>query len=450
MTNPIFSISGLRGIANQDLTPELITNYCTAFGTFLGGGTVAIGRDCRTSGEMFFYAAAAGFVSAGCEVVNLGVCPTPTVLLNVKQLGLSGGIMITASHNPEEWNGLKFISKEGIFINENELKELKKLLKSKTFKRTNWDQLKGVSDEPEAVSNHIKKILRSEYFREIPIKKLVVGIDACNGSASAAASSLLQALGLTPVNLFCEDVQAGHFTRKPEPSAENLESLCNFVKEKKFDLGIAFDPDGDRVSFVDEKGNALGEEATLLLALSFILPKKPGPVVVNLSTTQAVDDIAAKFSVPVFRTKVGEASVVAKMREVEAVIGGEGNGGVILPEINYTRDGIAATAILIHLLSDRETALSEVVDELPKYFRQKTTLPYEQKDWLTQKSKLKKAFMPGRFNHEDGLKIISKDYWLHIRPSNTEPIIRVIAESKSDVYTASLIAKVKEVLKVSD
>lgn len=446
MGKPIFSISGLRGIVNQDLNPEYITEVCAGFGAFLGGGKVAVGRDCRASSEMLFYAVCAGLLSAGCEVINLGVCPTPTVLFNVKHLALSGGIVITASHNPEEWNGLKFVSKEGIFLSETEIKEFKQLLRSKNIKRAGLMEIRHIKDEPEAIDNHIKKILRSEFFRDIPVKKFVVGIDACNGAASAAVSSLLQALGSTPVNFFCDTVQPGQFPRKPEPRAENLENLSNFVKEKKLDLGIAFDPDGDRVSFVDETGYALGEEASLLLALSFILKKKPGPVVVNLSTTQAVDDIATKFSVPVYRTRVGEAAVVAKMKEVNAIVGGEGNGGVILPDVNNTRDGITGAAILIHLLSDREMTLSQIAQELPKYFIQKLALPFQAKDWVGQKSKMKKAFAPAKFNQEDGLKITSKDFWVHIRPSNTEPIIRVIAESKFPDYSLRLIDKVKEIL----
>ena len=445
MGKPSFSISGLRGIVNQDLYPEYITEVSAGFGAFLGGGKVAIGQDCRLSSEMFFHAVTAGLLSAGCEVVNLGVCPTPTVLLNVKHLVLSGGIIITASHNPEEWNGLKFVSKEGIFLTENEIKEFKQLLKSKNIKRADLLEIKNIKDEPEAIDNHIKKILRSEFFRDIPVKKYVVGIDACNGAASAAVSSLLQTLGSTPVNFFCDTVQPGKFPRSPEPRAENLEGLSNFVKEKKLDFGLAFDPDGDRVSFVDETGFALGEEATLLLALTFILKKKTGPVVINLSTSQAIDDIAAKFSVPVYRTKVGEAAVVAKMKEVNAVIGGEGNGGVILPEVNFTRDGITGTAILIHLLSDREIPLSEISKELPKYFMQKSVLPYQVKEWDNKKSKLKKAFMPANFIKQDGLKIIGKDYWVHIRPSNTEPIIRLIAESKFQKYTSELIDKVNRI-----
>jgi phosphomannomutase len=446
MGKPIFSISGLRGIVNQDLTPEYIAEICAGFGSFLGGGSVAVGRDCRPSSEMFFHAVSSGLLSVGCEVVNVGVCPTPTVLLNVKQLGLAGGIVVTASHNPAEWNGLKFVSKEGVFLTEDEIKQFKQLLKNKNLKRAGLLEIKGIKDEPEAIDNHIKKILRSEYFRDIPVKKFVVGIDACNGAALAAVTSLLQTLGSTPVHLFCATVPPGQFPRKPEPRAENLESLSNFVKEKKLDFGIAFDPDGDRVSFVDETGFALGEEASILLALSFILKKKSGPVVVNLSTTMAVDDIAARFSVPVYRTRVGESAVVLKMKEIGAVIGGEGNGGVILPDINYTRDGITATAILVHLLSDQEKPLSEIAREIPKYFMQKVSLPYQNKDWISKKSKIKKAFAPARYNQEDGLKIMGRDYWIHIRPSNTEPIIRIIAESETENYTLNLIAKVKQAL----
>lgn len=441
-----FSISGLRGIVNEDLTPELVAEVCAGFGSFIGNGKIAVGRDQRLSSEMLYQACAAGLLSVGCEVINLGVCPTPTVLLNVKQLALAGGIVITASHNPENWNGLKFVSKEGIFLTFDELQEFKQLLRKKNFKRVGLEEIKSIRDEPTAIDNHIKKILRSDYFRDVSVKKFVVGIDACNGAAQAAVTSLLQTLGSTPVHLFGDTEKPGKFPRKPEPSVDNLEGLANFVKEKRLDFGIGFDPDGDRVSFVDERGLALGEELTLLLALTFILKKKVGPVVVNLSTTQAVDDIAREFSTPVYRTKVGEAAVVAKMKEVNAVIGGEGNGGVILPNINFTRDGIIATAILIHLLSEQGKPLSEIVQSIPKYYIKKTVLPYSAKEFLTKKSKLKKTFAPAQFNSEDGLKIIGKDFWIHIRPSNTEPIIRIIIESKLPDCTTNLMTKVKEVL----
>ncbi|MEO0093035.1 MAG: phosphoglucosamine mutase [candidate division WOR-3 bacterium] len=447
MNKTIFSTSGLRGIVNQDLYPELIAEISAGFGTLVGGGKVAVGRDCRTSGEMLFAAVVSGLLSAGCEVINLGICPTPTVLLNVKQLGFAGGIVITASHNPEDWNGLKFVSKEGTFLNEDELKEFKGLLKKRNFKRANWSEIKIVKDEPEAITNHIKTVLRSDYFKDIPVKKFVVGIDTCNGAAGVVVNSLLQSLGLTPVHFFYNTEKPGYFPRKPEPTAENLTNFANFVKEKHLDFGIAFDPDGDRVSFVDETGFALGEEATICLALLFILKRKVGPVVVNLSTTMAVFDIANRFSAPVFTTKVGESAVVTKMKEVNAIIGGEGNGGVILPEINFTRDGITATAILIHLLSDREKPLSEIRREIPRYYIQKTTLPYQSKTWANKKIALKKAFGLARFDAADGLKVIGKDYWVHIRPSNTEPVLRIIAETNTPESTTNLIAKVKEILK---
>lgn len=446
MHKPIFSISGLRGIILKGLTPGLVTEISAGFGSFLGGGEVAVGRDCRASSEMFFYSVVAGLLSVGCGVRNLGVCPTPTVLLNVNQLGLAGGIVITASHNPEDWNGLKFVSKEGIFLNASEIKEFKRLLKNKSFKRAGLKEIKRIKDEPEALENHIKKILHSGYFRNIPVKKFAVGIDAGNGAAAAAVTSLLQALGSTPVQLFWNTAYPGQFPRQPEPTAENLNELANLVKEKKLDFGIGFDPDGDRVSFVDETGLALGEETTLLLALWFILKQKVGPVVVNLSTTQAVSDLASQFSAPVYQTKVGESAVVAKMKEVNAIIGGEGNGGVILPEINFTRDGLTATAILIHLLSLENRPLSEIYRTLPKYYSQKTTLPYQGENWLNQKAKLKRAFASAQFNYEDGLKIIGKDFWVHIRPSNTEPVIRILAESKAPDLTQSLIAQTKEIL----
>jgi phosphomannomutase len=453
MSAPIFGISGLRGIVGDSLLPETVTRYAAAFGTFVGHGTVAVGRDCRASGEMMHAAAVAGLVAVGCEVMDLGVCPTPTVVHVTRRGTLAGALMLTASHNPEQWNGMKFVSREGQFLSPDEVAAFRKLLKGKGAKYAVWEALRPMKANPNAVYAHVNSILSHELFRSIrPAlieRKLKVGVDAVNGAASVAACQLVEALGAEPVRLYCsiEPMKQGAtFPRKPEPEAQNLGDLSNLVRERKLDLGIAFDPDGDRFSCVDETGNPLGEEATICLACKYVLPRRKGPVVVNLSTTRAVDDVCAELGATVERTPVGEANVADRMEKVQAVLGGEGNGGVILPELNFTRDGLVAAATVIGLVSQGREPLSAVGATLPKYHMVKTTMALPREQFTERDERLVKAFEGAQVDRQDGLKFGLEDSWVHARPSNTEPIMRVIAEAKTEAQAKALVEKVRQTL----
>jgi len=274
-------------------------------------------------------------------------------------------------------------------------------------------------------------------------------VDAVNGAASVAACQLVEALGAEPVRLNCsiEPMKQGAvFPRKPEPEAQNLGDLCNLVRERKLDLGIAFDPDGDRFSCVDETGAALGEEATICLACKYVLPRRKGPVVVNLSTTRAVDDVCAELGVTVERTPVGEANVAGRMEKVQAVLGGEGNGGVILPELNFTRDGLVAAATVIGLVSLGREPLSTIGATLPKYQMVKTSISLTREQFAERTEKLVKAFEGAQVDRQDGLKFSLEDSWVHVRPSNTEPIVRIIAEGKTDAQAKTVADKVRQTL----
>ncbi len=453
MQSPIFGISGLRGIVGESLSPEIAARYAAAFGTFVGHGTVAVGRDCRASGEMMHSAAVAGLVSVGCEVMDLDICPTPTVVYVTRRGTVAGAIMLTASHNPEQWNGMKFVSREGQFLSPDEVAAFRKLVKGKGAKYADWDALRPVKKNPNAIYAHINSILSSELFRSIrPAlieRKMKVGVDAVNGAASVAACQLVEALGAEPIRLYCsiEPMKQGAtFPRKPEPEAQNLGDLCNLVRERKLDLGIAFDPDGDRFSCVDEAGVPLGEEATICLACKYVLPRRKGLVVVNLSTTRAVDEVCAELGATVERTPVGEANVADRMEKAQAVLGGEGNGGVILPELNFTRDGLVAAATVIGLVSQGREPLSAIGATLPRYQMVKTTMHLTRDQFAERSEKLVKAFEDAQVDRQDGLKFDAKEYWVHVRPSNTEPIVRIIAEAKTDAQAKEAADKVRQAL----
>jgi phosphomannomutase len=453
MQSPIFGISGLRGIVGEGLSPEVVSRHAAAFGTFVGHGTVAVGRDCRSSGEMMLTATVAGLLSVGCEVVELGICPTPTVVHFARRSTVAGAIVLTASHNPEQWNGMKFVSREGQFLSPDEFNAFRKLVKGKGAKYAEWEALRPVKTNLNAVYAHINSVISNELFRTIrPAiieRKLKVGVDAVNGAASQAACQLVEALGAEPVRLYCnvEPMRQGAaFPRKPEPVAQNLQDLCNLVRDRKLDLGIAFDPDGDRFSCVDETGVPLGEEATICLACRYILPRRKGPVVVNLSTSRAVDDVCAEFGAVVERTPVGEANVADRMEKAQAALGGEGNGGVILAELNFTRDGLVAAASSIGLLSQGKSPMSSIRATLPQYQMVKTTMNLSREAFAERSEKLVAAFPDAQPDRQDGLKLVAADLWVHVRPSNTEPMVRIIAEAKTEAQAKEAAEKARQAL----
>lgn len=452
MQFPIFGISGLRGITGKDLFPETVSAVAAAFGSIVGPGPVALGRDARLSGEMFHAAAEAGLISAGCEVISLGLCATPTVLRYVRTNRLAGGVVITASHNPDKWNGMKFVSREGVFISVDELTALRQAAGAGEIRRAQWKDLRLARSDQHATAIHVNAITGSELFDDVrerlSQRRLRIGIDAVNGAASQAAVQLVQALGAVPVELYCrtddETVRKG-FPRRPEPVPENLADLCRIVRQANLDGGLAFDPDGDRFSCIDETGAALGEELSVCLACRYILPRRKGPVVVNLSTTRAVDDVCAPFGVPVERTSVGEAAVVARMREVNAVVGGEGNGGVIVPEVNFTRDGLVAAAIVLGTMAETGRKLSEIRQELPVYQMVKLKLE-TRKDAEARFAQLEQEFGDARADRTDGIRLTGADWWLHARPSNTEPVVRIVVEAATKEQARLLADRAQNVL----
>lgn len=435
-----FSLSGLRGTVGEEITPELVTAYGRAFGTYVKHGSLVLGRDARRSSEMLLYAVASGILGAGTTGINLGVVPTPTVLIMIPKLRAQGGIVVTASHNPLDWNGLKFISPSGSFLNKREFERFQRILKKKNVHRVRPEQPGTMYDHDRARETHLEQILSHRFVKKAPAKKMKVGIDAVNGAASLFAPELLRRLGAEVDELYC--TPDGTSPRPPEPVEKHLTDLGRFVTERHLDIGFAFDPDGDRLACVDETGSPIGEERTLALATAFVLAKSTGPVVINLSTSRMSEDIARERGVAVYRTAIGEANVVATMRNVSALIGGEGNGGVIFPEINYGRDGLVAAAFILTSLLEQGQPLSKLAAQLPEYHMVKVKVRYQKFDLR----KVKKIFKGKKIDETDGVRVEDGDSWLHIRASKTEPVIRIIAEARTHQQAHQLVAETVRLL----
>ena len=431
------SISGVRGVVGQSLTPKLLTRFAQAFGTHTGSGTIVIGRDPRTSGEMVKHAVVAGLLSTGSRVIDIGVCPVPTVQLQVRQRRAQGGIAITASHNPAEWNALKFIGSNGLFLDSGQARELLDIYHQGEYTKVGGAELRTVEEVAGATDLHIKAILDALGPLPQTKKKLRVVLDSCNGAGSLVGPKLIEALGaeVIPINVTPD----GSFPRPAEPIAENLGELCRAVKEHKADAGFAQDMDADRLAIVSDRGEPIGEDYTLVLAVLYILGREPGPVVVNLSTTSAVADIARRFDCPVFLTKIGEVNVTDGMQQHAAVIGGEGNGGVIYPRINFCRDSLVAIALVLHLLADTGKSVTELLEDIPRYaiVKEKMTCPSDRIPVVLRTVRQEFAQFP--LDTRDGVKVIMPDGWLLVRGSNTEPIIRVVAEATSEDRAKAIV-----------
>ena len=434
------SISGVRGVVGQSLTPKLLTRFAQAFGTHTGSGTIVIGRDPRTSGEMVKHAVVAGLLSTGSRVIDIGVCPVPTVQLQVRRRRAQGGIAITASHNPAEWNALKFIGANGLFLDSGQARELLDIYHQGEYTRVGGEEIRTVEEVAGATDLHIEAILDALGPLPQTKRKLRVVLDSCNGAGSLVVPKLIEALGaeVIPINVTPD----GSFPRPAEPIPENLGDLCRAVKEHKADVGFAQDMDADRLAIVSDRGEPIGEDYTLVLAILHVLGREKGPVVANLSTTSAVADIAKKFDCPVFLTKIGEVNVTDAMQQHHAVIGGEGNGGVIYPRINFARDSLVGIALVLHLLAESGKSVTELLEDIPRYtiVKEKITCPSDRIPSVLRM--VRQEFAQFQLDTRDGVKVILPDGWLLVRGSNTEPIIRVVAESKSEERAKAIVSDV--------
>jgi len=434
------SISGIRGIVGDGLEPEIIIKHTNAYAEFIGSGKVVIGRDARITGEMVNLIVTGTLLAKGIDVIDIGICPTPTVQFNVKKLNASGGIAISASHNPNQWNALKLLNKTGQFLSPEEFTQMQKYLANSGLSYKAWDKIGKRTKYKQGIQNHVDAILDLGmiYLEEIRKRKFKVVVDCVNGAGAYVLPEFLKEFGCEVIEMDCE--KTGIFPRLPEPLPENLTETMKKVKETKADLGIVVDPDVDRLVLITDKGEPFSEENTIVQVVQFVLSRKKGNVVVNLSTTRAVDDVAAKYGCKVYRSPVGEANVVKKMKEVKAVIGGEGSGGVIFPDLHYGRDALVGIALTLQHLSDYGKSLSQLKEELPKYFISKkkielTTNPDTVIRRLTEK------FSDQTINTDDGLRVDFEDHWVHFRKSNTEPIVRIITEARTKAEAESFSEK---------
>jgi phosphomannomutase len=423
----IVSVSGIRGIVGQGLTPEATLAFAAALGTHVRGGKVVLSRDGRPSGSVLRHAVLAGLRGAGCEVHDLAVAPTPTFGLAVKRLGAAGGVQITASHNPAPWNGLKLFGPDGGVLSPDEGKRVKGLFDGREFRRAAWDQLGNLVEEGRALDWHRQRVLELVDVVRIRARGLSAFLDANGGAGGPLGRKLLDAFQCRPVCHACD--ADGFFLHEPEPTEENLRTVCPQVAAAGADVGFVLDPDADRLALIDETGRYVGEELTLALAAWQRLTEQPGPVVVNLSTSRVTEDLARRFGVACHRAAVGEANVVARMRQVGAVIGGEGNGGVIDPRVGWVRDPFIGIGLILNRMADTGKKLSELVAELPAYciVKEKVTV---QRDRLPAAFAALEGRWPGaKVDRHDGLRFDWDDRWVQVRASNTEPVVRVIAEA---------------------
>lgn len=439
------SISGVRGVIGDSLTPTLLTRFAQAFGTYVGSGTIIIGRDPRTSGEMVKQAVVAGLLSSGCRVVDVGLCPVPTVQLMVRKLGARGGVAITASHNPPEWNALKFIGADGTFLGSGNAREMLDIYHQGEYAKVTGQEMRGVETLGGATDVHIKAILDAVGPLNPRDKKIRVVLDACNGAGSIVGPALLEALGVEAISI--NNTPNGQFPRGAEPVPENLGLLCATVRQHEADIGFAQDMDADRLAVVSNLGEAIGEDYTLVLATLFVLGRERGPVVANLSTTNALNYVTDKFDCPLFRTKIGEANVTEAMQRETAVIGGEGNGGVIYPRINFARDSLVGMALILHLLDERNSSLSEILNEIPKLFMVKDKLLCPSNKIGEVLRLIRKLYEDSPVDLTDGVKVTLPNGWLHVRGSNTEPIIRLAAEAPTQDEVNAIRDSVLDLMK---
>jgi phosphomannomutase len=438
------SISGIRGVVGETLTPETIVKYASAYAEYSKRGHIIVGRDGRITGKSILDIVVSTLLQMGCDVTDLGICPTPTVALAIEKKKADGGISITASHNPMIWNGLKFFSHTGLFLDTAENQKFWQLAE-KSAKYVPWDQQGNLTANEAFLDDHVRQVLSlSSISKEkIRARKFKIVLDCVNSAGGIIVPRLLKKLKCEVIPIHCD--VTGVFGHTPEPIPENLTALCKKVREVKADLGIAVDPDVDRLVLINEKGEPYGEEYTIATCVDFILRKERTnvpKVVVNLSTTRAVDDIVKKYSGVTVRTAVGEINVAKKMKEINALIGGEGSGGVILPKVHLGRDAIVGIGLILQYLSEFGGTLSELKATLPQYYITKGKIELGKLNPDAVLKKLgSKYSTSGTVNTVDGLKIDFPESWVHLRKSNTEPIVRIIAEAHTKAEADELVKK---------
>ena len=443
------SVSGIRGRVGEALTPEVVSRYAAAFGAWSiargGSRSIVVGRDSRVSGQMFHRIVVGTLQLAGCDVIDIGLTTTPGCQLAVEHHHAAGGLMLSASHNPIEWNALKFIGASGLFLEAAEGTAMRALVESGIPYAT-WDRIGAVVEDPDAAARHIDAVLAIPYVdvEAIRARRFKVALDCVRGAGATIMPQLLQRLGCDVVSINMEP--DGRFPREPEPTVENLKELEQLVKDSGAAIGFAVDPDVDRLALVSDTGHAIGEDFTLALAARLVLRHRRGPLVTNLSTSQIMDHVAREAGVEAVRAPVGEVNVAVRMRELHAAIGGEGNGGVILPEVHLGRDAPIGAALLLQLLVEEARPLSAIVASMPRYVIVKDKLARPDAGLDAVYGALRAAFADATVDMQDGLRLSWADRWVHVRPSGTEPIVRVIAEAPDEAAARELVRRSREPL----
>ena len=435
----IASVSGLRGLVGDGLDPAIVADFTAAYASGLKPGPVVVGHDGRVSAPVFLPAVLSAVMATGRDALLAGPVATPTLGRLVRDLGAAGGIQISASHNPPKYNGLKFFQPGGMVLGPIEGRAMLDRLESRSLAWASWDGLGRVRPIDEPDGRHLELVLATVDVGAIRSRKFAVALDACHGSGGRLGEALLRALGCEPIVL--GGTPDGQYDHPPEPTEANLGRFARLVPALGAAVGFAQDPDADRLAIVDEAGRYIGEELTLALVASHRLAQEVGPVVLNLSTSKATEDLASRLGCPVIRTPVGEIHVVETMRAHSAVLGGEGNGGVIDPRVGFVRDSFAAMALVLDLLAKSGRPLSALVDDLPRYAMVKDQYPLPDRSAGVAEmfDRIEREYPRARADRRDGLRLDWPDRWAHVRASNTEPIVRVIAEA-ADAPTARALA----------
>ena len=432
----IISVSGVRGIVGKNFTASVAVDYGCAFGAFLKNRhpdkkeklSVCIGRDSRPSGQMLQSAVTEGLCAVGIDVIDLGVVTTPGVGIMARQLRCGGGVVITASHNPSQYNGIKLLLGNGIAPPVDAAEQIKQYFCDKHFALVDSANCGKVASNEQTDATHIARVLAIVDKEAIAARRFKIVLDSVNGAGGRITKKMLAELGcvVSAIN----DEPTGLFVHGPEPTAENLTGLCEEVKTKQAEIGFALDPDGDRLAIVDDAGNYIGEEYSLALAAKYIFSKRTGKAATNLSTSRMIDDIAEEAGGQVIRTAVGEANVAAAMLEHDCVIGGEGNGGVIDLRVGPVRDSLVGIALVLQLMVETGKTISQLVGEIGGYYMSKDKFAAEQNQTQQILDSVKKTFADAKLDTTDGCRFDFDDGWLHLRVSNTEPVMRIIVEAK--------------------
>jgi phosphomannomutase len=437
-------ISGVRGIVGESLTPELVVSFAQAFGTYLDSSRILVCRDTRASGPMVQAAVLSGLLAAGCDVVDLGVCPTPTLQIAVRWLGAQGGISITGGHNPTAWNALKFVRADGLYLNAAQAEELLDIVHQGEYEKATWDRIRTGIAEQDAIGHHLEVLTAAFDIEAARRRGLRVAVDCCNGASALLSPRWLETLGCAV--LAVNDDPAAPFPHRPEPKPETMAQLKAVVRAGGADIGFAHDADGERLGLVTADGEALSEERTLTLAAAIALAQVPGTVVTNVSTTRAVDEVAKRHGSTVVRTPVGQSFISEAMLEHHAVIGGEGNGGVAVPRVLVSHDAAAAQGLIIEHMARSGSSLRELVDRLPSFamvkhdFAEKPSVLYsvlqDFRDTIEREGL--------RADTTDGVVVTFDNGWVHVRASQTESMIRVIAEAATPARARDLADWVRD------